>query len=249
MEFSPTPHAYTSRGSLHQRVTAALLALAVAALIVLLLILAGVLPQVFVPVGSRTLSTFDVSGGSEAPRPTRQPKPQQKAAAKQAPRTRPRTLPPPIVPMPVRPPTGMIVLSKNDFAAADIGKIKGTADAGTAGKGTETADSAAPYGPGAGPGGKTLYAAEWVREPTRAEMAFYMPNGMVEGWGMIACQTIERNHVDNCRQIGESPGSGISRGMRQAAWQFLVRPPRVNGRPMVGAWVSIRYDIVRGLVR
>ena len=243
------PHAYSSRGSLRQRLTSAALALAVAVVIIAGLILSGILPPVFVPVGTRALSTFNVSGGSEAPAPAPKLKPQQKAAAKQAPKPAARVLPKPIVPMPVRPPTGMIVLSRDDFAAADIGKIKGTADAGETGKGEQTADSKAPYGPGAGPGGKTLYAAEWVREPTRAEMAFYMPNGMVEGWGMIACQTIERNRVENCRQLGESPGSGISRGMRQAAWQFLVRPPRVNGRPMIGAWVRIRYDIVRGVVK
>ena len=240
--------AYSSRGSLRQRVTAALLALVVAALIVLGLILAGVLPQIFVPVGTRALSTFNLAAGGQTAAPTPRPKPQAKAAAKQ-PVKPSRTLPPPIVPMRVSPPTGMIVLSKDEFAATDIGKIKGTADAGAEGKGEQTADSRGTYGPGAGPGGKTLYAAEWYREPTRAEMAFYMPHGMVEGWGMIACQTIERYHVDNCRALGESPGSGISRGMRQAAWQFLVRPPRINGKPMLGAWVSIRYDIVRGLTK
>jgi hypothetical protein len=240
--------AYSSRGSLRQRVIAAALALAVAAVVILLLILSGVMPQVFVPVG-RALSTFDVSGGTETPAPSPRAKPQAKAAARRATPPPPaRALPPPVVKMEVAPPTGMIVLSKDEFAGADIGRIKGAADAG-AGKETAAGDSKAPYGPGAGPGGKTLYAAEWVREPTRTEMATYMPHGMVEGWGMIACQTIDRNRVENCRQLGESPGSGISRGMRQAAWQFLIRPPRVNGRPMIGAWVSIRYDIVRGVER
>lgn len=242
--------AYSSRGSLRQRVTSAALSLAVAALVIVGLILAGVTPQVFVPVGAGELKTFDVSGGSKEAAPIPQPKPQRKAAAKQTPAPPARIVPKPIVQIPtLAPPAGMIVLSREDFAASDIGRIKGSADAGASGDGEQTADSKAPYGPGAGPGGKTLYAAEWVREPTRQEMAFYMPHGMVEGWGMIACQTIERNRVDNCRQLGESPGSGISRGMRQAAWQFLVRPPRVNGKPMVGAWVSIRYDIVRGVTK
>lgn len=241
------PHAYSSRGSLRQRLTAALLAVVVAALIVLLLILSGVLPQVFVPVATSGLSTFNVPAGSRTVTPAAHPQRRQKAAAKAAPKAAARLLPPPLVPTRVSPPTGMVVLSRDEFAAADIGKIKGTAGAGTAGK--ADADSASTYGPGEGPGGKRLYAAEWYREPTHQELAFYMPAGLQEGWATIACRTVDRYHVEDCRVLGETPGSGIGRGLRQAAWQFLVLPPRVDGRPMVGAWVRIRFDLVRGLVR
>jgi protein TonB len=141
----------------------------------------------------------------------------------------------------------MIELSPSDFAATDIGRIRGTApargeaDAGTASTGRAVA------GPSLAPGGKTLYAADWYREPSRAEIAPYMPAGASQGWGMIACRTVERFHVEDCRVIGETPGSRIGQGLRQAAWQFLVIPPRENGRPMLGTWVRIRFDLVRGV--
>ncbi|MGE5721697.1 MAG: hypothetical protein ACM3YM_04480 [Sphingomonadales bacterium] len=117
-----------------------------------------------------------------------------------------------------------------------------SADAGQTGATSEgeTDDS---EGPGTGPNGETLYNARWYREPTRAELSTYLPpDSRRSGWGMIACKTAPRYRVEDCVAIGQSPGSGLAEAVRQAAWQFLVFPPRIGGRLMVGSWVRIRID-------
>ncbi len=125
----------------------------------------------------------------------------------------------------------------------DLAKLpKGRPD--TAVAAAETGDSASAYGPGEGPGGVRLYNAEWQREPTQAELAYYLPRGVPKGsWALIACRTIPRFQVEDCVQLGESPvGSGLARAMINAAWQFRVKPPRLNSQPQVGEWVKIRFD-------
>ena len=133
-------------------------------------------------------------------------------------------------------------MSRAEMAAAAISRMARTQDSGGA-----SGDSKAAYGPGEGPGGAHLYNAEWYREPSHAQIAGYLPRGAPPGsWAVIACRTIEHYHVDNCQQLDESPpGSGLSRALRDAAWQFLVRPPRLNGHPQVGSWVRIRFDFTR----
>ncbi len=151
------------------------------------------------------------------------------------------------VPRPQVQAPSMIYLSPDQFAAADIGKMKGKRGDGSD-NGTNASSA---YGPGEGPGGAQLYNAEWYREPTSAELGGYLPSDMPRnGYGLIACQTVERFHVDNCRVLGEHPlGSGLGQAVRRAAWQFLVTPPRINGRPQLGAWVRIRIDYSEGTPR
>ena len=162
-----------------------------------------------------------------------------KAVAAKSPRTPERVPPRPPRVEPVRPalvpnrPLEMIELTREEYAAADIGKLP-KPDAGSAGDSEEV---------GRGPRGEILYAAEWAREPTDAELSGYLPANAPNGWGLIACRTVPGNRVDDCVELSNSPrGSRLASAVRQAAWQFRVRPPRKNGRAMVGEWVQIRID-------
>lgn len=155
------------------------------------------------------------------------------------------TPPRPVETPSVQPPSPFpfITLDSRQMAAADIGKMeKKTAGVGDSG----TGNAKAIVGPGEGPGGVQLLRAEWVRKPTSAELAPYRPmgpNGPLEGWGEVACITIEHYHVENCQMIREYPvGSGFARAVRLASWQFLVRPERLKGASAIGKPISIRVE-------
>ena len=246
---------YRADASVRSRSVNVLMALLIGLLLIYALLKLGGPPQFGRQGDGRPLSFEFLPAGedtSAAKRTATKPK----TAAKQAERTPPPRqaappLPPPPVPVPgkLMPLDGVLNLSRDDFAKSDVDKLraKGTevarADAGASGaSGVGSTSRTA----GTGPAGQTLYAAEWYREPARSQTAPYMPAGVTKGWGIIACRTIDRYHVDDCQELGETPGSGISRGLRQAAWQFLVRPPRIDGKPQIGAWVRIRFDIVEG---
>lgn len=126
-----------------------------------------------------------------------------------------------------------VEMSSADMAAADISKMT-AAQSGSAG------DSEAV---GHGPNGEVLYAAEWARRPTHAELGGYLPTNAPDGYGLIACKTIPGNRVDDCIAIDQYPrGSRLVGAVLNAAWQFRVKPPRKGGRTLVGSWVQIRID-------
>jgi protein TonB len=166
--------------------------------------------------------------------------------ARAAASSKPTPKPPPII-LPVKPTiaapppkpsehkTPWLEMSGDQMAAADIRNLPkplpGQGDSEVVGR---------------GPHGELLYNAEWAREPTDAELAGYLPKSAPDGWGLIACKTIPGNRVDDCIELGQSPaGSHLASALRQAAWQFHVRPPRKGGKPLIGEWVRIRLNYER----
>jgi protein TonB len=131
----------------------------------------------------------------------------------------------------------LLEMSKEEFAASDISKLPKASDGDGAGDSKVV---------GHGPNGEVLYAAEWAREPTSAELSGYLPANAPDGYGLIACRTIPQDRVDDCIELeNDPPGSHLARAVREAAWQFRVRPPRRNGKELVGEWVRIRIDYYR----
>lgn len=187
------------------------------------------------------IKSFPLLSFSENPEPKRAAS----AAAK-----RPKTVktPPPETPPPTPTPLKMVLVSSEVFKASDISQIRPQQAAGAPGAGDPgTGDG---EGKGEGPGGEKLYPADWYVEPTRAEMAYYLKENRQAGWGMIACRTVPKFRVEDCQELGESPrGSGLARSLRQAAWQFKIRPPSVNGKPQMGVWVRILFDFQVGVVK
>lgn len=221
--------------------------LTVAAHLLILLLLLRLAGPVSKPPGSGgRLVTFNIGPEAQeqttpAPTPTRRVR--QASAAAPAPAVAP---PPPKVQLPNT--TAAPWVLTPGLESFNVAQVQGNHAAATPAQGdAESADAGADsqsvYGPSGGAGSERLYNADWYREPTGAELDYYLPkNRTVQGWAMIACQTVARFHVDNCRALGETPGTGLAEAIRQAAWQFLVRPPRIGGRSMVGAWVRIRID-------
>lgn len=172
------------------------------------------------------------------------PKPSPTVAKKRTAAARPTPKTPKVPPVDTTPAPDGKLFDKQLFEAIEITKIPNRRAEMQAGADSVTTqgDSTAAYGPSQGPGGKTLYNAEWHREPTNAELAYYLPNGAARGaWAEIACRTVANYRVEDCQELGDSPpGSRLAGAIRQAAWQFRVRPPRIDGQPQVGAWVRIR---------
>lgn len=235
---------YYASNTRPRRYSAALIALAIELLIALALLSLGAY-QLNKPKVEPKLQVFDVRPQASA----------KKSAAREHSRhverdvsvAQPTAPPPPVRPtraQPVKLGPEVIQLDHDQFAKTDIGKIPAHPEDGDDADSAGSGNGKAAYGPGQGPGGQPIFDVAWYRRPTDAELGIYLPHGAPPGgYALIACRMIENYHVENCQAIGESPpGSGLGRAMRQAAWQFLVRPPRVGNKVKLGGWVRIRID-------
>lgn len=236
-----------------RRIIALLIVLAVHALLVTALILLG---TVRVPPIIERAAMMVVNVVEERPPPTRTtPAPAEQVDAAPSPLRATRTVaPPPKVP-PTKSEAPAILDIDFDLAKAPPAPTKDTGTAVADGSATSRAISPV-YGPTlgkrTGPGGEPLYAAEWYVEPTSAQLAFYLPEGGApeNSYGIIACRTVANYRVEDCVELEDTPGTRLAGTLRKAAWQFRVRPPREGGKPLIGAWVSIRVTWTRdGSVR
>jgi len=233
-------------GSPRQRLISTLLS---AAIIVIALLIA-LYQTTVAPALKRAKNpvTFNIEGedadsGKKSPDKSKAaPKAEEKDQVKQDEAKVAAVVPPVEKPKPTEKPAfSFLKVSRADMAAADIGAMKspGSGDASPT-----RGNSGSTYGPGEGPGGQVLYRAEWYKKPSDAQIDGYLPSKVpAQGWAMIMCRTQERYRVEDCQILGESPrGSGLARAILNAAWQFQIVPPRVDGKPQIGVWVSIRYD-------
>ena len=223
---------------LRRRASGLALALGINLVLLLVLLTLGWAPDRRPKLGNDPLVVDLIAGAQSA---------SQSAKPNEAVRTPPKQeakppLPKPAIVLPVKPslppPRELpwIEMSKAEMAAADVRTLPKVAP----GSGSGPGDSEEV---GRGPNGEVLYAAEWARKPTDTELGGYLPRNAPEGWGLIACRTVTGNRVEDCIELGQSPrGSRLASAVRQAAWQFRVRPPRKNGRPLVGSWVQIRIE-------
>lgn len=246
--------AYGQAMSLRRRLTSFAIALLINGLLLLMLLfLAPAMP------GSKTgdgrLLTFNVNDSKDDKAAAKSRQPNKAPAAAKATATTTRAPKPSVTP-PVLPPTttqpNMILLNHDEFAASDISKLPSHAGdlAGAANNGGGGAGEAGDTGlaGGRGPHGEPLYNAEWYRRPTDAQLDTYVAKYKpAEGsWGEIACRTAPRFHVEDCVALADSPpGSHLAYALQEAGWQFLVRPPRVGGKSLVGAWVRIHIEFSR----
>ena len=238
----------SNRSDLKQRSFAILIALLLEALFIFA-ILSLSMRSVESTVGRQGLSTFSLNAesASKSAKDSKTETPFTKEQQRNVNPPIPKPLLPPVNPVKAPPPSPeFIEVSKSEFDALDLSKLPSSGSAGAGDSKGSGQGNKGMMGPGLGPGGAQLYPVAWLREPYDAELAPYLatikriPPGASAD---IACRMAEHNRVENCQIIGENPrGTGLAKALRLAAWQFLVKPPRVDNKPQLGVWVRIHFD-------
>nr|WP_166174911.1 hypothetical protein [Altererythrobacter segetis] len=232
-----------TRANLGDRITGAVVALALEGLLLLVLLSLSQMRPAHKDVPMATVA-FDSRDYSETPTQP-EPKPPSEAA-----RATPRPAQAPPLPdvaevAPAQPPAAIIPVSPQQMRSFDISNLPKRPSA-PAGPVIGPAYSPA-FGDskrvGTAPNGQPMYAAAWYREPTDQELRGYLSTAEGPAWGLITCKTVADYRVEDCIGLDEYPeGSHMLRAVLAAAWQFRVRPPRVNGVSQVGDWVRIRIE-------
>jgi protein TonB len=233
------------RANFADKLTGAAVALVLEALLLLALLS---LSQMRPPHKDLPMATvaFDARDYSETPAQA-EPKPPSESARATPQRTEAEPLPAVAALSPPQPPAAVIPLSPLQVPSFDLSNVPKR----------PKAPARPPTGPaytpafgdsqrvGTAPNGQPMYAASWYpHEPTDDELRGYLSTAQGPAWGLITCKTVPDYRVEDCVGLDEYPeGSHMLRAVLAAAWQFRVRPPRVNGVSQVGDWVRIRIDL------
>jgi protein TonB len=232
-----------TRADLGDKITGAAVALILEALLLLVLLSLGQMRPAQKDVPMATV-TFDARDHSETPAQP-EPKPPSESA-RAAPRpAQAQPLPEIAQVTPAQPPAAIIPVSPQEMRSFDLSNLptRPKAPAGPAIGPAYTPAFGDSKRVGTAPNGQPMYAAAWYREPTDQELRGYLSTAEGPAWGLITCKTVADYRVDDCVGLDEYPeGSHLLRAVLAAAWQFRVRPPRVNGVSQVGDWVRIRID-------
>lgn len=225
------------------------LALVAEALLVLTVLSLGWIEQEEKP-RERNLDSvsFEASDTKKAEKEAPAP-PQQKQASTTVQTAPPVQAAPSVQPAPASPaPAAIISVPRDQLATFDLSRMpRQSAPAATPGRSMMGPANFGVPGDskrvGTAPNGQPMYAAAWYREPYDDELSGYLSTAQGPGWALITCRTVADFRVDSCVGLDEYPeGSQIQRAVLAAAWQFRVRPPRINGVSQVGSWVRIRID-------
>jgi protein TonB len=229
------------RAELGRRVMGLTVALALELLLLLALLS---LSQSAEPPLEPQLTEVDLKAQEYVEPETERPEPQPEPARESQPTPQPTEAPLPVlqsapvpparVPLPTAPPAPAPEQApRPPRPGVVMGPVQGPPNTGSRSSGDSERV-------GTAPNGEPLYAARWYREPGE-EIRGYL-SAASPGWGLIACRTIPNYYVTDCVPLGETPGSMLNRSMLAASGQFRVRPPRLGGKVLVGAWVRIKID-------